>query len=63
MLGKIASLGAVLALLLVPADSGITASKHCEVTGKPRRQCCASKASPMPPCCMKGCATAGQLIR
>jgi hypothetical protein len=30
------------------------------VTGLPSRQCCASKASPMPPCCMKGCDTAGQ---
>ena len=63
MSGKIASLGAVLALLLVSAGSGLAASRNCEVTGKPRWQCCASKASPMPPCCMKGCTTAGQIIR
>lgn len=27
----------------------------CNVNGKPRWQCCPTKASPMPPCCQKGC--------
>jgi hypothetical protein len=29
----------------------------CEVTGKPRWQCCPRKGSPMPPCCQRGCST------
>lgn len=35
----------------------------CGHTGRPRWQCCASKASPMPPCCQKGCTTAGRIVR
>lgn len=35
----------------------------CTVTGKPRAQCCASKASPMPPCCMKGCENQGTKVK
>jgi hypothetical protein len=27
----------------------------CAKTGKPKLQCCASKASQMPPCCQKNC--------
>ena len=39
------------------------AAKTCPVTGLNRAQCCASKASPMPPCCAQGCDTAGQMLR
>ena len=52
------------------ADKACCASKPtvksagaCPVTGLDRRQCCASKASPLPPCCMKGCDTAGRHLR
>lgn len=30
---------------------------RCEVSGKPRWQCCPRKSSPMPPCCQKRCST------
>lgn len=30
---------------------------RCEVTGKPRWQCCPRKSAPMPPCCQRGCTT------
>jgi hypothetical protein len=39
------------------------AAAACPVTGLARRQCCASKASQQPPCCAKGCDTAGRLLR
>ena len=63
MYRTIASMGAMLALLLVTTSAGFGASRKCEVTGLPRPQCCASKASLMPPCCQKGCSTAGQVLR
>ena len=63
MFGKIASFGAALALLLVTMAPGSAASPTCEVTDLPRRQCCASKASPMPPCCQKACSIPGRIIR
>ena len=40
-----------------------TATSLCPVTGLNRSQCCASKASPMPPCCAQGCDTPGQILR
>lgn len=51
------------ALLLLTAVTAGAEPSRCEVTGVPRWQCCATKASPMPPCCMKGCRTAGRIIR
>jgi hypothetical protein len=30
-------------------------AETCRVTGLARADCCARKASPMPPCCMQGC--------
>lgn len=40
---------------------GVTAV--CGVTGKPLARCCGSKASQMPPCCQKGCKTAGKVVQ
>lgn len=57
MFRKIVSLGAVLALLFVGSIPTLAASSRCEVTDKPRWQCCAKKGSPMPPCCQQGCST------
>jgi hypothetical protein len=39
------------------------AASACPVTDLNRSQCCASKASAMPPCCMSGCNTAGRIVR
>lgn len=63
MFGKIATCGAALALVFTTLSAVHAASATCEVTGKPRWQCCARKASPMPPCCMKGCSTAVRTMR
>ena len=63
MFGKIASLGALAALLVSVSAVTAAPSPTCPVTGKKRWQCCASKQSPMPPCCMKGCDTPGQIFR
>jgi hypothetical protein len=48
---------AVPALGLVLAAGGVRSDpfEKCNVTGKPSWQCCPKKASPMPPCCQKGC--------
>jgi len=36
---------------------------RCPVSGMDRRICCASKASPMPPCCQRVCDTPARLVR
>jgi hypothetical protein len=67
MFSKIASLGAVLALVVSASLAGAAparpVSTRCETTNRPRWQCCGSKAVPSPPCCQKRCATAGQIVR
>ena len=39
------------------------AASTCPVTGLNRSQCCASQASPMPPCCSQGCDIPGKVLR
>ena len=53
------TLVAVAALLLAAAAAPALPQDQdrCEVTGKPRWQCCPRKGSPMPPCCQRGCST------
>lgn len=64
MFGKLASSGALVALLVsVGAAARPSSAATCPVTGLLRSQCCAGKASQMPPCCMKGCDTPGRLFR
>lgn len=52
---------AIAVAVVATALSGIavagTEPSRCEVTGKPRWQCCPRKSSPMPPCCQSGCST------
>jgi hypothetical protein len=46
-----------------PAASKKGGTAVCAITGKPLAQCCGSKASQMPPCCQKGCKTAGKKVQ
>jgi len=66
MFRSITVLGATLALFVAASGAAFAAkpvSYTCEITGKPRWQCCGSKAVPSPPCCQKDCVTAGKIVR
>jgi len=72
MFRSITVIGATLALLFAGTGAVVAAkaakpakpvSYTCEITGKPRWQCCGSKAVPSPPCCQKRCAAAGKIVR
>lgn len=66
MFRSITVLGATLALFVATTGAAFAArpvTYTCEITGKPHRQCCGSKAVSSPPCCQKDCATARRSIR
>jgi hypothetical protein len=72
MFRSITVLGVTLGLFVITTGAAVSAkpkkpsqpvSYTCEITGKPRWQCCGSKAVPSPPCCQKRCATAGKIVR
>lgn len=67
MFSKTVPLATLAGLLLTVAGYAADGSLQrksptCPVTDLPRWQCCPTKASPMPPCCQKGCDTPTRVI-